>query len=214
MIAVDSSGSMAFASEGNISKFEYGIYLAAALTYMLINQRDSIGLTLYNDEIRTFLPPHSKQSYIHQILKALASTVPSNTTGTAHSLDTLAERIKRRGLVVIISDFFDDVDSIISALRHFRHKQHEVLVFHTLDPREIDFKFGNAAVFKDMETDEEIVTLPYQMQRSYSKAVKGFIDKIKKECLNHNIDYNLIDTSQSFDKALRSYLTKRQKMYR
>lgn len=213
IIAVDSSASMGFASKGNISKFEYSSYLAASIAYMLINQRDAIGLALYDTKIRTYLPPRSKPSYINEILKTLDSTTPENETGTSAALDMLAERIKRRGLVVIMSDFFDDPDSILNALKHFRHKNHEVIAFQVLDPREIDFKFGSASTFIDMETKEEIITQPYHIQKIYSAAVEDFIHKIKTECRYHRIDYHLINTSQPFDKALREYLTKRNKAF-
>lgn len=210
MIAVDASASMKYSSKGIISKFEYASYLAASLALLMIKQRDAVGLCTYDTDIKNFLPPNSKPSYISEILKTLETTSPANETGTANSLNLLAERIKRRGLVIIISDLFDNPESVLNGLKHFRHKKHEVIVFHTLDPREIDFNLGRAATFKDMETGEEIISQPYQMKISYQNAVKEFIDTIKKECRNHNIDYNLIDTSMPFDKALRDYLTKRK----
>lgn len=212
MIAVDCSGSMAYSSKGIISKFDYSAYLAAALAMLMIKQRDAVGLALYDTEIKQFLPANSKPSYISQILKTLETAEPSNETGTASSLERLAEKIKRRGMVIVISDFFDDPKSVMKALKHFRHQNHEVIVFQILDPRELDFKIGNAATIKDMETGEEMITQPFQIQKAYSVAVQDFIDSIRRECRNHNIDYNLIDTSQPFDKAMRAYLTKRAKM--
>ncbi len=212
IVALDSSKSMQFASKGNISKFEYASYLAAALSFMLVKQRDAIGLALYDTEIKKYMPPSSKPSYLNEILKLLSVTVPENETGTASALDRLAERIKRRGLVIIMSDFFDDPESVVSALKHFRHQNHEVLAFQILDPREVDFKFGHGANFVDMETGEELMTQPYQIQKSYSTAVQDFIGRIKKECLNHKIDYHLIDTSMPFDKALKEYLIKRSRV--
>lgn len=212
MIAIDSSASMKFASKGNISKFEYACYLAGALAYMLINQRDAVGMALYDTEIRTYFRPSSRLSYIHQILKALDSTTPANETGTSKALDILAEKIKRRGLVCIISDFFDDYNSVINALNHFRHNKHDVIAMQILDPREVDFKFGHSATFKDMETGEEMISQPFQIQKIYAGAVSEFNKKLKKACLNNNIDYHLITTDQTFDKALREYLTKRNRM--
>ncbi len=212
MLAIDGSASMAYASKGNISKFDYAIYLAAALAMLMINQRDAVGLALFDKEIQKLMLPNSKPSFITEILKTLAAYKPSNETETAKALDMLAERIKRRGLVIIFSDFFDDKESVLKALKHFRHRDHEVLAFHILDPREIDFKLGNAANFKDMETGEEIVTQPYHLHNSYSKTMTNYIEEIRKECFSHHIDYNLIDTSQPFDKALKDYLVKRRKM--
>lgn len=212
-IALDKSGSMGYASKGNISKFEYAIYLAAAISYMLINQRDATGLALYDTEIETYLPPKSKVSYIHDILRTLAQTVTSNETGTAKALDGLAERIKRRGLVVIMSDFFDEPESILKAIRHFRHKNHELIVFHILDPREIDFELGSGATFRDLETKEELLTLPYHIQKAYKQTMAEFIEQIKKQCVQNNADYNLIVTSDTFDKPLREFIAKRNKVH-
>jgi len=212
VIALDASASMKFASKDNISKFEYGIYLAASLAFLLIKQRDAAGLALFDTKIKSYLPAKSKQSYIHEILKVLANTVPSDETRTAQALDMIAERISRRGLVIVISDFFDDPVSVVNALKHFRHRNHEVIAFQILDPREIDFKFGNSANFVDLETKEEMVTHPYQIQKSYVEAVQDFLSFIKRECYEHQIDYHLINTQEPFDKALREYLMKRRKM--
>ncbi len=211
-IAIDASRSMAYASNGNISKYEYSAYLAAALSLLMIQQRDAIGLTLFDNGIRTFLPPNSKPSYMRQILKTLEQNSPANDTGTASALNLLAEKIRRRGLVIVFSDFFDNPDDILTALKHFRHKKHEVIVFHVLDPREIDFKVGASANFVDMESGETMLTNPYQIQLAYKNAVNDYINFLKKECLNHQIDYNLLDTSASYDHALSSYLVKRKKM--
>lgn len=212
MLAIDTSASMGFASKGNITKFDYACYLAAAMAMLMIQQRDAVGLTLYNNKIEKFLQPNSKPSYISQILSELENTTPSDTTGTAEALDVLAERIKRRGLVILFSDFFDKQESIIEALRHLRHKRHEVLLFHILDPREIDFDFGAVANFIDLETNEKLVTQPHQIRKSYESTIKQFIDNLKKECIHHKVDYNLITTDVPFDKALLDYVIKRQKM--
>lgn len=210
-IVIDTSASMRYASKGNISKFDYASYLAAALATLMIKQRDAVGLALYDTEIRKFLMPNSKPSFISEILKSLYAAKPSNETHTAKALDMIAERIKRRGLVVIISDFFDDLDSVLNALKHFKHRNHEVLAFQIMDPREIDFKMGPGATFKDMETGEEMVTQPFQIEKSYQSAVEDFSNKIRKECLNHGIDYYRINTADSFDKALKEYLIKRKR---
>jgi uncharacterized protein (DUF58 family) len=212
VIAIDKSASMKYASKGNISKFEYATYLAAALSYLMVKQRDAVGMALYDTSVTTYLPPRSRQSYIADMLKILAATKPTEQTGTSQALDLLAERINRRGLVIIISDFFDDIDSVLNALRHFRHKKHDVIAFQILDPRERDFKLGSGANIKDMETGEEILTHPYHIQNAYTNAFNDFISKIRNECYNRLIDYHLIDTSTPFDKALRNYLTKRSSL--
>jgi uncharacterized protein (DUF58 family) len=212
MLAIDTSASMRFSTDNRISKFDYACYLAAALAMLMIQQRDAVGLTLYSNEIKTFLPTNSKTSYISQILMALENAVPSEITSTSASLEILAERINRRGLVIIFSDFFDNTEAIINSLRHLRHKKHEVLLFQILDPREKDFKFGHAANFIDLETGEQMVTQPYQIQKGYAETMQNFIDNLRKECIHHKVDYNLIDTSTPFDKALMDYVIKRQSM--
>lgn len=211
-ILLDISASMGFASEGHLPKIEYASYLAASLSYLMMKQRDSVGLALYDSEVKSYLPSKSKPSYLNLILKNLESIETTDTTNTAKALDKLAEQIKRRGLIIIISDLFDDLDSISSALKHFRHKENEVILFQLLDPRELDFDFGRAAKFIDLESHEEIVTNSYQLKESYKQAVNDFIGKIKNICYSQNVDYNLVVTSDPFDKALREFLSKRAKI--
>lgn len=210
IVALDSSASMGFVSKGQISKYEYGSYLAAAIIYMMMNQRDAAGLALYDTEIRKFMPSRSKMSYIAEIIKTLEAKIPENQTGTAKALDRVAERLKRRGLVIVISDFFDDPASVISSLKRFRHQGHEVIAFQILDPRELDFNFGATATFKDMETDEKMITQPHLIKKAYSSAMQNFIEEIRKGCFSARIDHHLISTNQTFDVALKEYLKKRQ----
>jgi len=212
-ILLDSSGSMRYKSEGNISKFEYASTLAAALSYLMIKQQDAAGLTLYSDKINRNFPPKASRAYLTRLLQGLAEEKASDKTRTAECLNSIADKIKRRGLVIIISDLFDEIKSVLSALKHFRYMKNEVIVFQILDPVEKSFSFGKDAIFHDIETDEEITTQPYQIQKAYREAFDEFIARIKTECLNSNIEYNLIETSVPFDKALFSYIQKRSKLY-
>lgn len=212
-IIVDTSRSMGYASEGNISKLEYSLTLTAALSYLMIKQQDAAGLALYSDKINKYFPPKASRPYLQEILKSLSSVSASDKTNTAKSLHSIAEKIKRRGLVIIISDFFDDIRETLAALKHFRYNKNDVIVFQVLDPLEKSFSFGKDAVFKDMETEEEMTTQPYQIQKAYKEAMGDFINKIKSECLNSNIEYNLLDTSTPFDKALFNYIQKRSRLY-
>ncbi len=212
-ILLDSSKSMQYSSGKNISKLEYGITLVAALSYLMIKQKDAVGLTVYSDQVNSYFPPRAAKTYLQEILKNLSSLKASSKTNTASCLNSIAEKIKRRGLVIIVSDLFDDVNSILSALKHFRYQKNEVIVFQLLDPMERSFSFGADAVFRDLETEEEMTTRPFQIQKAYKQAMQDFVDRIKKECLNSNIEYNLIDTSMPFDKALFSYIQKRSMLY-
>lgn len=212
-ILLDTSRSMNYASEGNIRKIDYASTLVAALSYLMIEQQDAVGLALYDEKINKFLLPKSTKTYLLEIFRTLTAIAPSNQTRTASSLNSLAEKIKRRGLVIIVSDFFDDINSVLKSLKHFRYKNNEVIVFQILDPLERSFAFGKDAIFKDLETLDEITTQPYQIQKAYKESVEQFIYTIKKECLNSNIEYNLIETSTPFDKALFSYIQKRRRLH-
>jgi uncharacterized protein (DUF58 family) len=212
-IILDTSKSMDFKSGQNISKLNYSMILAASLSYLMIRQQDAVGLALYSEKINKLLPPKASKTYLQEILKQLSSVTAEEKTKTASSLGKIAEKIKRRGLVIIISDFFDDIDSVVKSLKKFSFKKNEVIVFQVLDPIERSFSFGKDAIFKDMETAEEMITQPFQIQKAYKDAMLEFTNKIKRECLNSNFDYNLIDTSTTFDTALFTYLQKRSKLY-
>jgi uncharacterized protein (DUF58 family) len=212
-ILLDKSRSMLFSSGNNVSKLDYAVTLVAALSYLMMKQQDAVGLTLYSDKIDLYLPPKATRAYLQEILKNLSNIEASEKTNTAECLGSVAEKINRKGLVIIISDFLDDVDSIIQSVKHFRHKKNDVIVFQILDPIERNFAFGKDAIFKDMETEEELSTQPFQILKAYKQSMDEFIGKIKKECLNSSIDYYLVDTSMSFDKVLLSYIQKRSKLY-
>lgn len=209
MICVDESASMNYASAGNITKFQYATYLAAALSYLVLQQGDAAGLALYNSDLQTLLPSRSRMSYVRELIKTLEAAHPASTTGTAVSLHHIAEQLSRRGLVVIISDLFDDPESVLQALRHFRHDRHDVLVMHVMDPAEVDFNLGASAVFRDMETGDELTTQPNQIRHSYNLAVEEFCRTLKRGCHLQNIDYMRVTTDMPFDVALREYLVKR-----
>lgn len=212
-ILLDTSRSMEFKSAGEMSKLDYAKTLVAALSYLMVKQQDAAGLSLYSDKIDKYFPPKSSRSYLQEIYKSLSDAKASSKTNTAASLNSIAEKITRRGLVIIVSDLFDEISKVLTSLKHFRYKKNEVIVFQILDPAERSFSFGRDAVFKDLETGEEITTQPYQIQKAYKEAMNEFILKIKSECLNSGIEYNLIDTSMPFDKALLNYIQKRSRLY-
>lgn len=212
-LILDTSKSMEFKSGNNISKINYATTLAAALSYLMIKQQDAVGLALYSEKIDKILQPKASRAYLQEIFKNLASASAGEKTNTAASLSEIAEKIKRRGLVIIISDFFDEIDTVIKSIKKFSYKKNEVIVFQILDPLERSFAFGKDAIFKDLETAEELTTQPFQIQQAYKEAMNEFTGKIKRECLNSNFDYNLIETSNPFDKALLSFVQKRAKLH-
>ena len=212
-LLLDCSRSMAYQSGGPVSKLDYAGLLCGALSYMMLRQRDAVGLVTFDERLRSYIPPRSKSGHLHVLLNEIAQQNPSDTTDISSTLHEMADRIKRRGLVVLMSDLLDDPQKIISGLKHFRYTRHEVIVFHILDPRERDFAFGREAIFKDMETGEEVTTLPYQIKKDYASQVKSFSDEIAAACRQANIDYHPIDTSTPFDQALWAFLSKRERLY-
>jgi len=210
-LILDSSASMGYTSS-NITKLQYAQYLGAALTYLLLCQRDAAGLVTFSEQIKSYLPPKSVFSYLNQILKEMDSLTPKGKTRIADTFHILAEKIKKRGLIIILSDLFDDSDAILTALKHFRHKKHEIIVFHILDPMETQFSFNNDTVFIDMETQEKIQTYPKHIKKDYQEQINKFLENYKKECFQHKIDYFPVTTNKSFDETLYHYLVKRKKI--
>lgn len=210
-ILMDASASMGYSSN-NLNKLEYASYLAGALTYLMIRQRDAVGLLTFDEKIRRYLPPRSVTTYLHQILKELDATKSSSKTNISAALHQMAERIKRRGLIILLSDLFDEPQKVISGLKHFRHRKHEIIVFHVLDPMELTFEFKQDAVFKDVETGEEINTQPWHIRREYQEQVKQFVENYKKVCRENQIDYVTLSTEEPYDRALIKYLLKRKRV--
>jgi len=214
-IVMDVSASMCFASgvKGeHITKSAYASYIAASLAYLMQQQRDAVGLLMYDDAIRSIIPPHATKAHLRRILLELERLAPSNRTKTGFALHRLAERMPRRGLVIVLSDLLDDPSQVLAALKHFRHNNHEVLVMQILDPLERSFAFGADAVFRDVETGEQMPTQPYQLQHAYRLEMQKFLERYKRECRENNIDYVLLDTSMPFDTALVNYLNKRKRL--
>ncbi len=210
-ILLDASASMGYKS-GRISKLTYASYLAASLTYLMLRQQDSVGLVTFDQKIRKYIPPRAVSNYLNVILGELDKIRSGHETNISETFHELAERIKRRGLIIVLSDLFDDPHRVLSGLKHFRHKKHEVLVFHILDPMERSFNFKGETVFKDMETGDEISTQAWHIRKDYREQMQEFIETYKRHCLENRIDYVLIDTSEPFDKALFDYLIKRKRI--
>jgi uncharacterized protein (DUF58 family) len=196
----------------SITKLEYTTYLAASLAVLMYFQKDAAGLVIYDELLRTFMAPKATSQNLKLLLTQLASITPSGKTNTASALNTVAERIKRRGLIIVFSDLFDDQNKVISALKHFRHKKNEVIVFQVLDPIEMSFAIDSPTIFKDIETSKELLSQPISVINSYREAVQEFLDKYKKAFNANNIDYVFMSTEHPFDTGLLAYLNKRKKL--
>jgi len=208
VILLDKSASMGFAGKG-ISKLRWGSLLAAALAFLMIKQQDAAGLVLFDDAIRELIPARSVRGQLYQVLRTLEHVQPSDRTKVSEALHAVAERLRRRGLCILISDLFDDPEAVLRGLKHFRHRQHEVIVFHVLDDLERSFDYRDEARFVDLETQQEIRTQPWFIKREYQQRVEAWSRELSQRCREQFIDYVPMTTSTPFDRALLAYLNKR-----
>jgi uncharacterized protein (DUF58 family) len=210
-LIMDQSRSMTYTSH-SVSKLSYAQTLAASLAYLMLKQQDAIGLALFDSELRQYLAPRAKPSHLDAILGRMSEIEPGPETTIAPILHQLAESIVKRGLIILISDLFDDPDQILMGLKHFRHKHHEVIVFHILDPQELTFRFSTRTRFRDLETGQVITTEPWHIQKAYQKRVQQFLELYRRRCRQQNIDYVQITTDRPLDLALSEYLLKRRRI--
>ena len=213
-LLLDVSGSMDFQSGGAVTKSRYARCLAASLAHLMLRQRDAVGLMLFCNRILSLVRPRSVQSHLHVLLREMAQVQPQADTHMGQAFHDLAERLPRRGLVIVLSDLLDEPDEVLSGLRHFRHRGHEVIVFHLLDPRERDLAFQRGDTsFLDLEQPGQVlVTQPWHMQEQYREMMADLERVYARRCAEARIDYTLIDTATSFDVALSQYLVQRRRM--
>jgi uncharacterized protein (DUF58 family) len=210
-IVLDASESMKYRS-GAVSKLEYGQFIAASLAYMVLNQRDSVGLATFDDEIRSFLPTSQHASHLKLICHELAKLEPRGKSGIGGILHSLAERVRRKGLVILISDLLDDAQELLFGLRHLRHRKHEVIVFHVMDRAELEFPFQTTLKLEGLEEAGEEVVDPIAIRKGYLAELEAFLEQVRRGCRTNRIDYVLMDTSQPLDVALSSYLATRSEL--
>ena len=208
-LLLDSSESMSYASGSNVSKFKYAQFVASALAYMVLQQQDSVGLATFDDGVRRYLRPAGQTMHLKEILHVLDVTPARSKSDLGIVFNDLAERFKKRGVVAILSDFFDEVPRIIAGLKHLRHRRHEVIVFHILDPAELEFPFRDTTLFKGMEGMADLLTEPHALRRAYQEELGTFLETLKKGCRMIDIDYVPLRTDQDLDVALSSYLAAR-----
>lgn len=220
-VVLDTSPSMRYRHKSSISKLEYGAYLASALHYLMVRQRDATGLIAFDETIHTIRPPKSTKGHVRRLLTTLEHLVDSDSkvsrTGAASVLNEVAERISRRSLVVVITDLFENIaehHTLLHALRHLRYRGHEVLVFHVLESdTERQFRFPDVPMkFVDMETGEEMAVQPAQIRENYAEAVHAFTENFRIRCRERNIDFVELDTAEPYSTALLAYLNKRQRL--
>ena len=208
-ILLDTSGSMGYSYEGKINKYEYSAYLTAILSYLMTRQQDSVGLTAFDTDVRLDMPARSSPRHFNEMMHRLEEIKPGQETDIAETLHKLAGRFKKRCLVVLISDLYDEPENVLRALHHFRHARHEVIVFHVLDKAEIDFPFQEVISFHDMESTERIQIDPSYVRDAYKEQIERFIEGYRRGCAEAGIDYVMTDTSTPYDLMLSRYIAKR-----
>lgn len=212
-VFLDTSGSMGYKSTG-VSKFEYAATLAASLSYLLLKQSDLVGLVSFSDRVLQYIPPRSRLTHLHAILNILAE---SKTTGKSNAgviLNEFIEKIGRRSLIIIISDFFDDTKKIVRQLKYFQFRKNEIILFQILDPYELAFPFETITFFESMEDDRRILADPKSIKNRYLSEINHFLETFKQSCFENQIDYWLINSSTPLDQALIKFLARRESSLR
>ncbi|MEX0585482.1 MAG: DUF58 domain-containing protein, partial [Pirellulales bacterium] len=211
-ILLDVSGSMDCASTGH-SKLQYGAALAAALAHLALKQHDAVGITLFADSVVGHLPPKAKPHQLDEILRTIATTTARPPSDASRALHQAAELCHHRGLVVIISDLFDDLPAIIRGLDHLQFRNHEVILFQVLDPWERHLPLEGNIRFRDLESAEELTTHAEAVRDDYQRVVGEWCASLEKECLNRSIDRTELITDEPLDRAVLDYLVKRARSH-
>jgi uncharacterized protein (DUF58 family) len=209
-LLIDCSASMGYASNG-VSKFDYASTLAASLAYLMLKQQDAVGLVTFSHQIEKMIPPKAAHDHLFAILKVLEDTRPRGTTSATSVLQDLAASLKRRGLIVLISDLLDNPEEVVKGLKQLRSRGSDVIVFQLLDREELEFPFKEPSLFQDMEEDLKLLADPQAVRSAYLEALRSLVDGYRQACFSHHIDYSVFDTSVDLDRALARYLTWRQK---
>ena len=212
VILLDTSASMAYSS-GGISKLNYGITLASALSYFIMRQRDAVGLITFDDEIRNYLPAKCRQPHLMQILRTLAQVESGKKTDVVKPLTDLAASLNKKSFVILISDMLDDEERIINTLQNLRGMGNDVITFKIMDDAELNFPFNEASEFIDMEDDESYITSPAAIRKAYLDNLNEFLSYCRKQCQSSGVDYCLLNTAEPLDEALSNYMAKRAKSF-
>jgi uncharacterized protein (DUF58 family) len=209
-LLLDVSESMRYQSAvAPLSKLEYAQAAAASLAYLVLHQQDSAGLATFDNQVRALVRPSSNPSHLKQLLHVMDATKPERKTQTGPIFHDLAERFTKRSVVVVLSDLFDNVPAMMAGLKHLRHRRHDVIVFHVLDPAELEFPFRQTTLFKGLEQYPEVLTDPSSLRRAYLEEFGRFVQSVRKGCREQNIDYVELRTDQSLEVFLSSYLASR-----
>ena len=212
-LLLDGSASMRYGS-GSVSKMQYGKMMAACLSYLILHQRDAVAVGLFDSQVRSYLPRTGNLASIHNIMEVLAGFDPTEQTNIAQVLHDTAGQIKRKGIVIIISDLFDDEQRILEGIQHLRFGGNEVIVFHTMDPFELEFPFQGLVEFDGLEVPQKIMTRPREIRKTYMAELDAFKQRLREGCEKNNVHYVLVNTASPLHEVLSGYLAFRMKTTR
>jgi uncharacterized protein (DUF58 family) len=211
-IILDSSGSMGFAGQGGIPKIAVARKMAATIAQLAVMQGDAAGLQCFSEKVSCDIPARNNPRHLKNIFDTILSVEPKGRTDIVSVLHSLAEKIRRRALVILISDLFtDDLDGLLDCFQHMRHRKHDLSVFHLMDRQELEFEFDRPVRFKDMESGAFIQTDPAHIRRTYLAELASFVDKIRKGCLEYKVDYRFADVSTPYEEQIRSFMLSRMR---
>ncbi len=209
-LMLDTSQSMDYASGENVTKLHYAKMIAACLSYLVLHQSDSVGLATFDAKVSRVLRPAGQASQLKEILNVMQRSPGGEKTDMSRVFHDLAERSKRRGLVVVLSDLFEDPERVVSGLKHFRHRRHDVVVMHILDPAELTFPFRGTTEFRGLEELGNVVVDPLTIRQAYQEEFTKFLEAVRRGCRVANIDYLQMTTDQNLAVPLSAYLRARE----
>ncbi|PYI82573.1 MAG: DUF58 domain-containing protein [Verrucomicrobia bacterium] len=204
-LLLDGSESMKYGS-GKFTKFQYGKMMAACLAYLILHQRDAVALSIFDSTVRDFTPRSDNRASLHTLMTKLAASEPRNQSNIAPVLHDMARQIRRKGMVIVISDFFDDEQKILEGIQHLRFGGNEVIIFHTLDPYELEFPFAGMVEFDGLESILKIQTRPAEIRKSYLREMEAYLARFRAGSERNECHYVLVNTSQPLDEVLSGYL--------
>jgi len=210
-LLLDASGSMGY-GQSTVSKLAYARQMAAALTYLLMRQRDAVGLCLFDNKLRTLLEPSTTATQFPRLIEALEAAVPGRETSLSRVFEDILPRLKRRSLIVLLSDLFDRIEPLQAALKRFRHYHHEVIVLQTVAPEEEEFPFSRPTQFENLEKhDDRMLVDPHRLRKHYLEQYQAFDEQLERTCRKTGVDRVKVSTSQSFAETLGQYLAYRSR---
>lgn len=209
-ILIDTSASMNYAHSTSVTKLQYAQFLAGSLAYLLNRQQDAVGLVAFSEDVHTHVPARNRTGHMRTIFGTLSLLQAGGETRLAESLHKLAEILTRRGIVVLISDFYDQPDRLKEAFQHLRFKGHDLVAFHVLDQNELDFNFDDPVLLlEDAETQEQMPVLPDIVMDGYRERMRKHVEEMRECAAANHVDYELLTTKQPLDFALFSFLSRR-----